>query len=162
MRDRNDHSQARPAAARPARCRTACGRTTGALLVTPRTDHLRGGLRTPRRRSTDPRLVRADDPLPARPKRRPQTQPSTTHDPRHPQTLTPRDDRLHRTTHSRRQDTTRSNPLPQALPRPQPLPPTRTRTATGDLTDIEASLAQPTCLARRPESANRLASEYQL
>ena len=38
--------------------------------------------------------------------------------------------------------TTRSKPLPQALPRPQPLPPTRTRTASGDLTDIEASLAQ--------------------
>ncbi len=32
---------------------------------------------------------------------------------------------------------------PQALPRPQPLPATRTRTATDDLTDIEASLAQP-------------------
>ena len=51
----------------------------------------------------------------------------------------------------RRQDTTRSKPLPQALPRPQPLPPPRTRTATGDLTNIEASLAQPgvCCLQRR-------------
>src|SRR3989442_9384470 len=34
-------------------------------------------------------------------------------------------------------------PLPQALPRPQPLPATRTRSATGHLTNIEASLAQP-------------------
>src|SRR5439155_23236571 len=83
MRDRNDHSQARPAAARPARRRTACSRTTGALVVAPRTDHLRGNLCTTRRRSADPRLLRADDPLPARPKRRPQTQPRTTHDPRH-------------------------------------------------------------------------------
>src|SRR5439155_4069170 len=146
MRDRNDHSQARPAAARPARRRTACSRTTGALVVAPRTDHLRGNLCTTR--SADPRLLRADDPLPARPKRRPQTQPRTPHDPRHPQTLTPRDDRLHRTTHSRRQNTTQSNPLPQALPRPQALPATRTRTATGDLTDIEASLAQSIHLSR--------------
>src|SRR5439155_9408653 len=37
-------------------------------------------------------------------------------------------------------------PLPQALPRPQPLPATRTRSATGDLTDIEASLAQAAAL----------------
>ena len=42
---------------------------------------------------------------------------------------------------ARRQNTTRSKPLPQALPRPQPLPATRTRTANDDLTDIEASLA---------------------
>ena len=76
-----------------------------------------------------------------RPKRRPQTQPRTAHDPRHTETLTPRHDRLHRTTPPRRQDPTRSKPLPQALPRPQPLPATRTRSATGDLTNIEASLA---------------------
>ncbi len=54
---------------------------------------------------------------------------------------TPRHDRLHRAPHPGRQDTTRSEPLPQALPRPQPLPATRTRTADHDLTDIEASLA---------------------
>src|SRR5439155_4835481 len=142
MRDRNDHSQARPAAARPARRRTACSRTTGALVVAPRTDHLRGNLCTTRRRSADPRLLRADDPLPARPIRRPQTQPRTPHDPRHPQTLTPSDDLLHRTPTRRRQNTTRSKPLPQALPRPQPLLPPRTRTAARDLTNIEASLAQ--------------------
>jgi hypothetical protein len=42
-----------------------------------------------------------------------------------------------RTTPPRRQNTTRSKPLPQALPRPQPLPPARTRTAAGDLTNVE-------------------------
>src|SRR5439155_20481529 len=84
---------------------------------------------------------------PARPQRRPQTQPRPAHDPRHPQTLTPRHDRLHRTTPARRQDPTRSQPLPQALPRPQPLPTPRTRTATGDLTNIEATLAQGTSLS---------------
>jgi Transposase IS116/IS110/IS902 family len=35
------------------------------------------------------------------------------------------------------------DPHPQALPRPPPLPATRTRTAASDLTDIKASLAQP-------------------
>jgi hypothetical protein len=114
-------------------------------LVTPRTHHLRGRLRTTRRRRPDPRFPRPDDPLPARPKRRPQTQPCTTHDPRHPQTLTPRNDRLHRTTPPRRQNPTRSQPLPQTLPRPQPLPAPRTP-ANDDLTFIEASLAQPTSL----------------
>ena len=44
-RDRNDHAQTRAAAARPTRRRTARGRTTRALLVTPRTDHLRSSLR---------------------------------------------------------------------------------------------------------------------
>ena len=63
-------------------------------------------------------------------------------DPHHPKTDTPPDDRLHRTPHQRRQDPPRSNPLPQALPRPQPLPPTR-KPASDDLTNIEASFAQP-------------------
>ncbi len=89
-RDRNAHAQARAAAARPARRRTARRRATRALLVTPRTDQLRSSLRTARRRSTDPGLLRPDDPLPPRPKRRPQTQPRAAHDPRHTQTLTPR------------------------------------------------------------------------
>jgi transposase len=95
-------------------------------------------------RRPDPRLLRANHPLPARPLRRPQTQPGAPPDPRHTQTHTPRHDRLHRTASAGGQDATRSKPLPQALPRPQPLPPTRTRTANRDLTDIEASLAQPT------------------
>ena len=71
------------------------------------------------------------------PIRRPKTQPRPAHDPRHPQTHTPRHDRLHRTTTARRQNTPRSKPLPQALPRPQPLPATRTRKSTNDrLTSI--------------------------
>src|SRR5206468_10132842 len=119
------------------------------VLVTPRPNRVGSRVRTPRRRSTDTGLLRPDHPLPPRPERRPKTQPCTTHDPRHTETLTPRHDRLHPTATPRRQDTTRSKPLPQALPRPQPLPTPRTRTATGDLTDIEASLAQAT-LWNRP------------
>jgi hypothetical protein len=108
------------------------------------TDQLGGRFRTPRRSSPDPGLLRPNDPLPARPKRRPQTQPRTPHDPRHPQALTPRHDRLHRTTAAGRQDTARGHPLPQALSRTQPLPTPRTRSTNGDLTNIEASLAKPT------------------
>src|SRR5207247_788401 len=138
--DRTAHAQPRTAAARPARRRPPRRRTTPPLLVTPRPNRLRSSL--PTRRSPDPRLLRPNDPLPARPIRRPQTQPRPAHDPRHTKTLTPRHDRLHRTTPPRGQDPTRSKPLPQALPRPQPLPPTRTRNAADDLTNIEASLAQ--------------------
>jgi transposase len=65
----------------------------------------------------------------------------TAHDPRHTQALTPRHDRLHRTAHPRGQDPTRSNPLPQTLPRPESVPATRTGSTPGDLTNIEASLA---------------------
>ncbi len=126
-RDRNAHPQARTAAARPARRRTARRCPTRPLLVTPGPHRIGSRLRATRRRSADPRLLRSDDPLPTRPIRRPQTQPRAAHDPRHTETLTPRDDRLHRTTPPRRQDPTRSKPLPQALPRPQPLPPPRTR-----------------------------------
>jgi hypothetical protein len=86
-------------------------------------------------------------------------QPRTAHDPRHPQALTPRHDRLHRTAPPRGQDATRSNPLPQALPRPQPLPPTRTRTAAGDLTDIEASL-EKLPIVQVIDRAGQLASEF--
>jgi transposase len=63
-------------------------------------------------------------------------------DPGHPETPPSTDHRLHRTPNRRRQDPTRSKPLPQALPRPQPLPATRTRTANERLTNIEASLTQ--------------------
>ena len=135
------HAQARAAAARPARRRSARRRSACPLLVTPRPDRIGSRVREARRRSTDPRLLRPDSPLPPRPQRRPQAQPRAAHDPRHTETLTPRHDRLHRTASPRRQDPTRGKPLPQALPRPQPLPATRTRTTTGDLTDIEASLA---------------------
>ncbi len=123
---------------------TPRSRTARPLLVTPRTHHLRGGLRKARRHRTDPRLLRPNSPLPPRPIRRPKTQPRAPPDPRHTQTHSSRHDRLHRTPPPGRQDPTRSKPLPQTLPRPQHLPPTRTRTATSDLTDIEASLAQAT------------------
>ena len=144
-RDRNDHAQARTTATRPARRRTTRRRPTRPLLVTPRPDRIGSRLRQARRRSTDTRLLRTNRPLPTRPIRRPKTQPRPAHDPRHPQTHTPRHDRLHRTTTARRQNTPRSKPLPQALPRPQPLPATRTRRSTNDrLTSIEASLTQAT------------------
>ncbi len=138
----------RRGAAAPRR-RTARRRSARPLVVTPRTNQLRGGLRATGRRSADTRFLRTNNPLPPRLKRRPQTQPRTAHDPRHTKALTPSDDRPHRTTPPRRQNTTRSKPLPQALPRPQPLPPPRTRTAAGHLTDIEASLAQSRCSPSR-------------
>ena len=147
------------AAARPARRRTSRRRTTRPLLVTPRTHPLRSRLRQTRRRRTNPRILRPDDPLPPRPLRRPQTQPRTAHDPRHPQTHTPAHDRLHRTPPHRRQDPTRSKPLPQALPRPQPLPPTRTPATDRDLTNIEASLAKPGSSHPRPASLSATAAD---
>ena len=124
----------------------AVGPHAAAQLVLSRSHQgtypLRSRLRQTRRRSTNPRVLRPADPLPPRPPRRPQTQPRPAPDPRHTQTHTPTDDRLHRTPPHRRQDPTPSKPLPQAPPRPQPLPPTRTRTANRHLTHIEASLAQ--------------------
>jgi hypothetical protein len=113
-----------------------------------------GRVRDARRRSPNPRLLRPDHPLPPRPKRRPQTQPRTPHDPRHTETLTPRDDRLHPTTHPGRQDPTRSKPLPQARPRPHPLPAPRAP-ANDDLTFIEASQTQPVLFSRRISSRAR-------
>ena len=71
------------------------------------------------------------------------------HDRRHPSTHRPRDDRLHRTPHQRRQNAARSDPLPQALPRPQPLQAPRERSLTDQLTNKEASLAQARDLRRR-------------
>ena len=116
------------------------------LSVTARMVRIRRGgrLRPPRRLRSDPRLLGTDDPLPARPQRRPQAQPSAAHDPRHQRPHAPADDRLHQPSHPRRQEPPRSKPLPQALPRPQPLPTTRSRSAAGDLTNIEASLAHVT------------------
>ena len=74
-------------------------------------------------------------------------------DPRHPQTNTPANQGLHRTPDPGRQDPTRSKPLPQALPRTKPLPATRTRSAAGDLTNIEASLAQAVVVSPGGEKA---------
>src|SRR5205085_2309129 len=139
--DRGPHAQTRAAAPRPARCWTARRRPARPLLVTPWPHPLGSSLRTARRRRSDPGLIRPDRPPPARPLRRPQTQPRTAHDPRHTETHASADEGLHRTTNPGRQDPPRSKPLPQAQPGPQPLPAPRTRTANGDLTNIEASLA---------------------
>ena len=73
--------------------------------------------------------------------RRPQTQPRTAHDPRHPQAHTPRHDRLHRTTPAGRQDRREANRcLKRYLARN--LYRLLEQRADRDLTDIEASLAQ--------------------
>jgi hypothetical protein len=116
-------------------------RAARSLLVTLRPSPQRGRLRPSRRRRPDPGLIRSDDPLPARPLRRPQAQQNPAPDHRHPPTRAPADDRLHQPTRPRRENPPRSNALPQALPRPPPLPPTRAPT-TDNLTEIEASLAQ--------------------
>jgi Transposase len=139
------------AATRTSWRRTARSRATRDLLVAPRPDQKRSRLRTPRRLRPDPRLIRPDSPLPTRPKRRLATQPRTAHDPRHAPTNSPANDRLHQPTHTRRQEPTRSKPLPRGIPRPQPLPTPRTP-ANDRLTFIEASLAQakqppPACVA---------------
>ena len=68
-RDRDAHTQAGAAAARAARCRTARRRADPDLLVAPGPDQKRGRLRAPRRLRPDPRLLRPDGPLPARPQR---------------------------------------------------------------------------------------------
>lgn len=108
------------------------------LLVASRTDHKRGRVRTPRRLRPDPRLLGPDGPLPPRPWRRPEAQPSPAHDPRHPAPYARSDDRLHRASHPRRQEPPGGDPLPQALPRSQPLPAPRERLTAADLTNIEA------------------------
>ena len=131
-------------------CRAARGRPDPDLLVAPRPDQKRSRLRATRRLRSDPSLLGTNDPLPARPQRRPPTQPGTAHDRRHQTPRALADDRLHQPSHPRRQEPPRSKPLPQALPRPQPLPTTRTRSAAGDLTNIEASLAQRSVLAPQP------------
>ena len=100
----------------------AVGPHAAAQLVLSRSHQgtypLRSRLRQTRRRSTNPRVLRPDDPLPPRPLRRPQTQPRPAPDPRHTQTHTPTDDRLHRTPPHRRQDPTPSKPLPQSATSP--------------------------------------------
>ena len=76
----------------------------------PRPPSERGRVRAARRHRADPSVLGPDDPLPTRPRRRPQTQPHTAPDPQHPKTDTPADDRLHRAQDQRRQDAPRSNP----------------------------------------------------
>jgi hypothetical protein len=142
-RDRQARPQARSAATRSTRCRHAPCRADPARLVASRPSCQRGRLCQARRRRPDPGFIRPNGPLPPRSQRRPQAQPSTPPDPAHKETNTCTDDRLHRAPNQRRQNPPGSNPLPQALPRPQPLPPTG-EPAPADLTNIEASLAQAT------------------
>jgi hypothetical protein len=153
-RDRTAHLETRSPVARPARYRTAARRPAPALLVTPRAPQKRSGLRPPRRGRPDPRLLWPNHPPPPRPQRRPETQPHPPPDHRHSPPLAPAHDRLHPPQNPRRQEPPRSNPLPQALPRPQPLPAPR-EPATNDLTNIEASLAQPTRLTPEPRLSIR-------
>jgi len=76
------------------------GPLAAAQLVAPRPDQKRGRLRPARRLRPDPGLLRTDDPLPARPQRRPATEPRAAHDPRHQAPCTPADARLHRATNT--------------------------------------------------------------
>ena len=85
-RDREARSQSRPSAARPARRRCALAAQVAALLVPPRPPSERGRVRPARRHRPDPSLLRPDDPLPPRPRRRPKTQPDAAPDPHHPET----------------------------------------------------------------------------
>src|SRR5881275_3316532 len=73
--DRGPYAQTRAAAPRPALCWTARRRPARALLVTSWPHPIGSSLRTARRRRSDPGLIWADRPIPARPKRRSQTEP---------------------------------------------------------------------------------------
>jgi hypothetical protein len=90
----------------------------------------------PRRRpGTDPRQFGQEQPPPARPGRQPSDQRRDPSNRCHPRPLPPRDPRLHRPQACRRQEHQSSHPLPQAPPRATRLAPTpaaqpRTATAT--------------------------------
>ena len=100
-------------------------------LVRTRPAPLRSRVRPTRRRSTDPRQLRQNRPPPTRPRRRPPPQPGPTHDRPHPPPPRPPNTGIHRPSRLRRKERTRSDPLPQALPRPLPLP-----TTGGDAADL--------------------------
>src|SRR5439155_24148033 len=91
----------------------------------PRPLPLRGGLCLTRRRSTDPRFLRADRPPSSQPQRRSPTQPGSPHDRPPPPRPPRRDTRLRRTQDRGRQNATRDQALPQATPRQTPLSTTR-------------------------------------
>ena len=93
------------------------------------------------RSSPNPSQLRQDDPLPARPRRRPPTKPRAPHDHPQPTPHRQRNQGLHRPPPRRGKNPTRSHPLPQTLPRPQPLP--NTRDDAHHLTLIEASALSP-------------------
>jgi transposase len=80
-----------------------------------------------RRRRADPRQLRQHAAPPARPRRQPPDQRGPAPRDRHSRPLPPTDARLHRAPTQRRQEHPRSDPLPQALPRPPRLAPTPSR-----------------------------------
>ena len=121
-RDPRPRAGARTQAARRARRRPDRRRPADRQLVAQRPRPLRSSLRPARRRRTDPRLLRPNDPAQAQPRRRPPTQPRPPHRHPPPAPARPRHQRLHRTTRRRRQNPQRRRPAPQALPRPPPLP----------------------------------------
>src|SRR5215204_4456850 len=75
------------------------------------------------RRRADPRQLRQHPAPPARPGRQPPDQRCTTPRDRDPRALSPTYTRLHRAPPQRRQHHPRSDPLPQAIPRPPRLAP---------------------------------------
>ena len=82
-----------------------------------------GQARARRRRRADPRQLGQHAAPPARPRRQPPDQRRAAPRDRDPRPLSPADTRLHRTSPQRRQEHPRSDPLPQALPRPPRLAP---------------------------------------
>jgi transposase len=77
-----------------------------------------GQARPRRRRCADPGQLGQHPPPAARPRRQPPAQRGPSPRDRHPRPLPRADARLHRPTPQRRQEHPRSDPLPQALPRP--------------------------------------------
>ena len=82
-----------------------------------------GQARPRRGRRADPGQLGQHPTPPARPGRQPPDQRGAAPRDRHPRALPPADARLHRTPTQRRQEHPRSDPLPQALPRPPRLAP---------------------------------------
>jgi len=110
------------------------------LLVSPRPHPIRSSIRPPRRRRPDPRLIRKHDQTPPPPRRRPPPQPSALDDRIQPREHPSSNARLHNPTPPRRQNPTRSHPLPQTHHRQIHLPKTRNHELTQP---IEASIRVP-------------------
>jgi hypothetical protein len=102
----------------------------------------------PCRRRTTSRLERPNDPAPAQPRRRPSTQPRAAHRRPSPPPARPGNEELHHSPDRRRQDFTRGDPHPQALPRPPPLPRDAKRNTAQDLTVIEDSFLNARAASR--------------
>ena len=122
------------------------GHVTAATFVLAWSHHGRcrteAAFRATRRRRSDPSDIRSKaEPSPPQPTRRPTRQPRALHRRSHPAPTRPSDTRLHGPPTRRRQDQTRSHPMPQALHRTTSLATPRAPDApsTHLLTDIEAS-----------------------